>query len=412
MILFYSLKSIVGKGYKEYWNYTGRYRVVKGGRGSKKSKTTALNFIYRIITNKDVNLLVIRKTYRTLKDSAYSELVWAIEMISDKKLWTLKTSPLSITYKKTGQQIFFRGLDDPMKITSITVNRGYLCFMWIEEAFEITSEKDFDMLDESIRGKMPEGLFKQITLTLNPWSENHFIKKRFFDTQSDDILAITTNYLVNEFLDDADKKVFLEMKKNNPKRYLVAGLGEWGVSDGLVFENYETLELDIGLIKNIRDIKDVYGLDFGYTNDPTTLFCAYVDIYNKDIYVFDEMYKVKLSNKMIYDEITKMGYAKKKIIADSSEPKSIDNLRDMGLNIVPARKGPDSIINGITNILDYSIKIDYKCKNFINEMSTYTWQTNNDGNAINKPIDKNNHLIDAFRYAMEEFSKSDVFSFD
>ncbi len=412
MIYFRSLKKIIGNGYKEYWNYKGRYRVVKGGRGSKKSKTTALNFIYRIMQNKDINLLVVRKTYRTLKDSAYSELVFAIKTLSDERLWNFKTSPLEITYKKTGQKIFFRGLDDPMKINSISVNRGYLCFLWIEEAYEVTSEHDFNMLDESIRGKVSKNLYKQITLTLNPWSENHWIKKRFFDTESNDILAITTSYLLNEFLDEQDLKVFESMKINNPKRYQVAGLGEWGISEGLIFENYKIENFDLKDIIETKEYKEIYGLDFGYTNDPTALFCAVVLLEEKEIYVFDELYEKKLSNKMIYEKIVQMGYENKKIVADSSEPKSIDNLRELGLNIKPARKGADSIINGITNILDYNIIISHRCTNFINEISSYTWEVNNDGNKINKPIDKNNHLIDAFRYAMEDITKGTSFSFD
>lgn len=406
-----SLKEIVGDGYKEYWNFKGRYRVVKGGRGSKKSKTTALNFIYRMLQNKDINVLVVRKTYRTLKDSAYAELKFAIKTFSDEKNWTFKTSPLEIIYKKTGQKIFFRGLDDPMKINSISVNRGYLCFLWIEEAFEISSEHDFNMLDESIRGRVPDGLYKQITITLNPWSENHWIKKRFFDMEDPEILAITTTYLMNEFLDKKDVKVFESMKINNPKRYMVAGLGNWGISEGLIFENYDIKTLDKNqLLKS--GAKEIYGLDFGYTNDPTALFCGIVSQKEKYIYVFDEIYEKKLSNKMIYENICIKKYKDKKIIADCSEPKSIDNLREFGLNIYPARKGADSIINGITNILDYKIIIDPNCKNFINEISSYTWDTNADGNKINKPIDKNNHLLDAFRYAMEQIMKGATFSFD
>ena len=188
------LPDIVGKGYKEFWNYTGRYRVCKGSRASKKSKTTALNFIYRMMKHPGSNLLVVRKTYRTLKDSCFTELKWAIERLQATHLWEWKESPLEFTYKPTGQKIYFRGLDDPIKVTSITVAVGALCWMWIEEAYEINKEDDFNMLDESIRGQVPEGLFKQITLTFNPWNEKIWIKKRFYDVAPDpDILAITTN---------------------------------------------------------------------------------------------------------------------------------------------------------------------------------------------------------------------------
>ena len=162
------LPDLVGKGYASYWHFKGRYRVVKGSRASKKSKTTALNFITRLMQYRGSNLLVVRKTYRTLKDSCFTELKWAIHRLGVDAFWDIKESPLEMTYAPTGQKIYFRGLDDPMKVTSITVDVGQLCFMWLEEAYEISNEADFDMLDESIRGVSMGGLFKQITLTFNP----------------------------------------------------------------------------------------------------------------------------------------------------------------------------------------------------------------------------------------------------
>ena len=233
------LPEIVGKGYGTFWRWQGRYRVCKGSRASKKSKTTALWYITNMMKYPDANALVIRKTFRTLKDSCFTELRWAIHRLGVDAFWDIKESPLEMTYKPTGQKIYFRGLDDPLKVTSITVETGCLCWMWIEEAYEISSEDDFNMLDESIRGAVPEGsgLFKQITLTLNPWNEHHWIKKRFFDKPDEETLAMTTNYLCNEWLDAADLKVFETMRKQNPRRYKVAGVGGWGgVCGGVVGE--------------------------------------------------------------------------------------------------------------------------------------------------------------------------------
>ena len=173
----------------------------------------------------DANLLVVRKTERTLKSSCYTELKWAIHRLGVDEFWKCTINPLEIEYIPTGQKIYFRGLDDPLKVTSITVDVGCLCWLWLEEAYEINREEDFDMLDESIRGVTPPGLFKQCTITFNPWNEHHFLKRRFFDTKSPDILAMTTNYMCNEWLDEADLRLFEEMKKNRPKRYRVAGLG-------------------------------------------------------------------------------------------------------------------------------------------------------------------------------------------
>ena len=319
-----------------------------------------------------------------------------------------------MTYIPTGQKIYFRGLDDPLKITSITVDVGSLTWMWLEEAYEITKESDFDMLDESIRGMTADGLFKQITMTFNPWNEKHCIKRKFYDADPDpDILAITTNYMCNEWLDDADLKVFETMKKNNPRRYRVAGLGDWGIVEGLIFENWKEESFDLNQIRQKQGIKSCFGMDFGYTNDPSTLFCGLIDQKEKKLYVFDEMYKKGMSNERIAEEVTRMGYSKEKITADSAEPKSIDRLRELGItHIKAARKGKDSINNGIDFLQDYEIIVHPSCVNFITEISNYTWDKDRFDNKLNRPIDDFNHLMDAMRYAVEGFIRGDTFSFE
>ena len=154
---YISLPEIVGKGYKSFWHFKGRYRVVNGGRASKKSKTTALWYIYNLMKYPEANLLVVRKIFRTLKDSCYKELKWAVKRLRVEHLWDFTLSPLEAVYKPTGQRIYFRGLDDPLKVTSIAVDVGCLCWLWIEEAYEVMKEDDFNILDESIRGETPEG---------------------------------------------------------------------------------------------------------------------------------------------------------------------------------------------------------------------------------------------------------------
>lgn len=410
------LPEVVGKGYKTFWNFKGRYRVVKGSRASKKSKTTALNIIKRMMQFPEANTLVVRKVYRTLKDSCFTELQWAIHRLGVDAHWEIKESPLELTYKPTGQKIYFRGLDDPLKVTSITVSVGFLCWMWIEEAYEISKEADFDMLDESIRGAIPEetGLFKQITLTFNPWNEHHWIKRRFYDAAPDpDILALTTNYLCNEWLDAADLKVFETMRVNNPRRYRVAGLGDWGIVDGLIYENWEEKAFSTDEISRMAGVQSAFGLDFGYTNDPTALFCGLISTEQKTIWVFDELYERALTNKKIMEKITALGYAKERIKADSAEPKSIDELREAGLSHVKAaRKGKDSVNNGIQYIQNYHIIIHPRCVNFITEISNYTWDEDKFGNKINQPIDDFNHLMDAMRYGLEDVLIGPAFSFE
>ena len=394
------MPDIVGKGYKDFWNFKGRYRVVKGSRRSKKSKTTALWFIWGLMKYPESNLLVVRKTYRTLKDSCFTELKWAMKRLEVEQWFDVKESPLEMTYRPTGQKIYFRGLDDPLKITSIAVETGVLSWMWLEEAYELTREEDFDTLAESMLGDCPEGLFKQITLTFNPWNEKTWIKKRFFDVDDPEVLALTTTYKCNEWLSEADVKYFEDMRKRNPRRYSVAGLGEWGISEGLVYENWKEQEFNL---KQVEDLKTVCGLDFGYTNDPTALFVGFLDIDNKKLYVWDELYKRGLSNKRISEEIEQMGYRKERITADCAEPKSIDELSTLGLRVRGAKKGKDSILNGIQWIQDLQIIVHPRCVNFLTEISNYTWDEDKFGNKLNKPVDDFNHLMDAMRYGLEQY---------
>ena len=397
-----NLPQIIGKGYATYWNYKGRYRVVKGGRGSKKSTTTALWIIYKMMQYPLANTLVIRRIFNTHKDSTYTQLKWASNVLGVSHLWKFSKSPLEATYIPTGQKILFRGLDDPMSITSITVEHGHLCWCWFEEAFQVMNEDDFNKVDMSIRGELPKGYFKQITLSFNPWSEKHWLKKRFFDVKDEDVLAITTNYTCNEFLGEDDKKLFEKMKLNNPRRYNIEGLGNWGIAEGLVYSNFEELDFNIEDIKKRPNVKSAFGLDFGYTNDPTAFIASLIDLDNMEIFIFDEHYQKAMSNKDIANMIKYKGYSKERIVGDSSEPKSIDDIKRQGIyRLKGARKGKDSILNGIQYIQDFKIYVHPKCENTLIELSNYVWDTK-EGNVINKPIDDYNHLMDALRYSLED----------
>lgn len=396
-----NLPKLIGGGYGQFWRFKGRYRVVKGSRRSKKSKTMALWVIYNMMKHPQANTLVVRKTYRTLKDSCFTELKWAIKQFHVEHLWRVRESPLEMEYIQTGQKIYFRGLDDPLKVTSIAVEVGVLSWMWIEEAYEITKEEDFDTLAESMLGDCPDGLFKQITLTFNPWSDRTWIKPRFFDVSDPDILAITTNYLCNEWLSEADRKEFDRMKQYNPRRFNVAGLGNWGVVDGLVFERWKEEVFSLSQLPS--DAVSAFGLDFGYSNDPTALFCGFYSPGQRRLYVWDEFYKKGLSNRAIYNEVVRMGYAKERITADSAEPKSIDELRGLGLRVKGAKKGKDSVNNGIQWIQDLEIIINPRCVNFITEISSYQWRKDKFNRALNEPEDDNNHLMDAMRYALGNY---------
>ena len=422
-----SLPKLIGKGYKQFWNFKGRYRVAKGGRGSKKSTTASFWFPYNMMKyyhkyNLKPNTLVIRRFYNTHRDSTFAQLKWAINRLGVSHLWKATKSPLELTYIPSGQKIMFRGLDDPQSITSITVEEGYLCWVWWEEAFQITNEDDFNKVDMSIRGEIPEPLFKQHTFTFNPWSDKIWLKRRFFDKVSPstglspegDILAITKNYDCNEFLGDDDRLIFERMKEENPRRYSIEGLGEWGIAEGLVYENWQELDFDYEHMKWEKDkydnpvYRDLAGLDFGYTNDPTAFIALLVDEKSRRIFIYDEVYKTRMKNQDIYDTLRYKGFANARICADSEDPKTIDELKDKGLNrIFGAKKGPGSVNAGIQKLQDYKIFVHPRCVNTIVELSNYIWAPDKDtGKPTNNPMDEYNHLMDALRYATEELNIS------
>lgn len=403
-----SIAATVGGGYREFWNCKKRYRVLKGGKASKKSTTTALWIIANMMKPeyREANVLVIRRVMNTHRSSTFAELQKAAGRLGVAPLWKANLSPLEMTYLPTGQKILFRGFDDPLKLASTTVSTGYLCWVWLEEAFEIEREDDFDKLDLSVpRGQIPPPLFKQTTITFNPWRDSHWLKKKFFDVEREDTLAITTNYLCNEFLDDADRAIYERMRERNPRKYDVAGLGNWGVTEGLVFENWEVRTFDCKEVSKDApwQWRHVFGLDYGYTNDPTAFIAAMVNPLVKEIYIYDEHYAVQMLNSDIAAMIIRKGYQKERIRADCAEPKSNDELRRLGIGrIQPSVKGADSVRNGIAAIQEYRIIVHPSCKNTATELAAYCWATDRAGNKQNVPEDRDNHLMDALRYAMED----------
>lgn len=409
------IKDVIGKNYDLFWNDKHFYRVVKGSRGSKKSKTIAINMIYRIMKYPESNLLVIRRVFNTLRNSCRADLIWAINRLKVNHLWRVPKGEHTLTYLPTGQQILFAGLDDPLKLTSITVAQGYLNFVWIEEAFQIEKQEMFETLEESIRGILPPHLFHQITLSFNPWSEDHWLRKRFYnDTYdreyTDDLIyAITTDYTMNEFLDEVTLKRFEEMKIKRPNRFRVAGLGEWGIAEGLVYNNWEILEFDpIKLLKNDFSLEAAFGLDFGFTNDPSAFIAVIVDLRNKRLFIFDEFYKKRLLNNEIAKEIKLRGYSKDEITADCAEAKSIEEIRSYGISrIKQSSKGKGSVNQGIQYIQQFDIYVHPKCTNTIMEFKNYVWEEKN-GITLNKAADNYNHLMDALRYALEKYSAGGV----
>lgn len=408
------LKKVIGRAYGEFWHCKKRYRVVMGGRGSKKSTTAALSLIFNMVNAYEQYglkpcALVIRKYHNTHSASTFNQLKWAINMLGIEHKWKSIKSPLQMTYIPSGQVIMFRGMDDPQSLTSIISPVGHLCWAWWEEAFQITNIDDFNKIDLSIRGDLPNHLYKQHTFTFNPWLDTSWLKGRFFDNPSSNVFTCVRNYTDNEFLGDDDLELFEEMKIKNPRRYLVEGLGNWGVSEGVVYENWEVGNVDINYLQMAAKLNGETcafknGLDFGFTNHPSALVMTFINLTRKIIYIYDEFYKTR----MLYDDIVKAvetkGIKNDVITADGAEPRTIAELKRAGLNgIRGAKKGPDSVNAGIQKIQGYQIIVDPRCKNTIMELSSYIWSTDKaTGAALNKPVDENNHLMDALRYASED----------
>ena len=404
-----SLQQMIGKNYADFWRTEKRYCVCKGSRGSKKSKTAALRRIFRIVNYPLANYLCIRRYANTIRDSIYADTKWAISKLGLDAFFNCTVSPMEIIYIPTGQKILFRGLDEGTKVTSISVTDGVLNFVDIEEAYEIL-EEDFDKVDMSIRGELPEGYFKQLTLLFNPWSANSWLKARFFDVEDDDVFTKTTTWQCNEWLGEDDRNLFLKMKEQNPRRYRIEGEGEWGISQGQIYTNYKVEAFDVDEIRKIAGIKAAFNLDFGFT-DPNAFVCEMVDNTNMKIYIFDEWYQTGVTNKVIADQIKRMGYGNQRIICDSAEPKSIAELQDEGILAEPSRKGKDSVNHGIQLIRNYEIIIHPKCVEFYKEISNYCWSKDKDGKPTDKPDHEFSHGMDSMRYGVSKILMPETFSF-
>lgn len=307
-----NLPDIIGKGYASFWKSKHRYRVLKGGRGSKKSVTAGYWFIYNIMKYPLANAVVVRKTFNTHKDSTFAQLKWAAKNLGVLDKWKFTLSPLEATYLPTGQKILFRGFDDPLKLTSITVDKGVLCWVWLEEAYEIDNEADFNTFDESIRGEMPKGYFKQITITYNPWVNSHWTKTRFWDQEFPDTFRLTTTYKCNEWLDDGDRERIDNLQYTDPERYKVVGLGEYGIPGGVYFDEFRT---DIHIIDSFvipthwRRYRTIdYGLDmlacYWIAVDDHQKAYVYKELYQSNLIISDAAQKIiEFTNEKIYETL-------------------------------------------------------------------------------------------------------------
>ena len=374
-----------------------RYHVAYGGAGSGKSHIVARKHLYRLLSESDVkhNILIVRKVARTLRRSVFKLMCDLVSRWGLRSEFDINKTDLTLTYLPTGSAMIFSGLDDAEKIKSI---EG-VTSIWIEEATEL-SQDDFEQLDLRLRGD--HGCLKQITLTLNPISELHWIKRYFFDDPPPDVFTLKTTYHDNSFIDDAYKQVVESKRHTNPRYYNIYALGNWGTSEGLIF-NAVTQQL----IRpdEIDGLERVQGLDFGYTNHPSAWHETYVDEAGRKLYVFDGFYETGMSNAELAKAIIERKAHKTLTTADSAEPKSIDYIRGKGVKIEPAAKGADSVRVGLDYLLEYEIVVNSHLSEFMTEFMNYSWRVDR---ATKKPTDQPeddfNHFIDALRYSMERLA--------
>ncbi len=372
--------------YKKAHKTKKRYRILYGGAGSGKSHFVAQETILNMLNNKNMSYLVVRKVGKTLRNSVFRLLTDLINEYELNGYFNINKTEMSINCIN-GAKLITSGLDDVEKLKSITgINR-----IWIEEASEIT-EKDFNQLDLRLRGK--SSVKYQMTLTFNPISELHWLKKTFFDVGKPDSFVLKTTYLDNLFLDKEYRRVLNHLKEEDYQYYRIYALGEWGTLGNLIYTNWEKKDLSNMSFDNI-----FHGVDFGFSNDPTAYVKLHYDKKHKTIYILDELYQTD----MFIDELAAelKDKVNNYVMCDSSEPRSIEDLRRHGINARAAKKGPDSVEHGIKFIQRHKIIVDSSCINTIKELTSYKWKEDKNGNVLPKPVDANNHILDALRYALE-----------
>lgn len=383
--------------YRPFVDAKERYQLYYGGAGSGKSAFVAQRVALDAVIGR--NTLVVRQVARRIHDSCYNEIVKAIDRMHARHLYVLRADDITCTY--SGAQILFSGLDDVEKVKSVTPQTGVLTDIWMEEATEM-SWQSFRQLDKRLRGLSPHT--KRITITFNPSQRLHWLYREYFEKREipkplfrgDDLLMLHTTHKDNLFLTKEDGRA-LE-RETDAYQFAVYTLGEWGHAENTVLTNWQVEDL-AGL--NFPHLSWRIGLDFGFSRDPAAAVRLAWDAGSKTIYIMEELYRRRLTNDVLAGLLRPMvkGSA---VMCDSAEPKSIEELRRYGIRAQPARKGPDSIAHGVRWLRQNSIVIDPRCENFIKEIEAWGFKKDPAGEVTREPGDRNNHLMDALRYALSE----------
>lgn len=392
---FYSVHTDIKNGlHTHYW--------LKGGRGSTKSSFISVEIILGIMADPQANALALRKVGLYLHDSVYEQLCWAIDVLGVNQYWNKNKSPLQLTYVPTGQKILFRGADEPKKIKSTKVSKGYIKYIWYEECDEFNGIEEIRTINQSmVRGGEKFNIFysfnppKSIKSWVNQEVEQQKLRNDTVVHHST-YLDVPKGWLGETFFIEAEY-----LKKTKPDSYKHEYMGEAIGTGGEIFSNVKLRKITDEEIKTFDNIRR--GLDWGYAVDPLAYVVCQYDSTRRRLYIYEEIYKVGLSNRLAAEQIKANGEYTDLITADSAEPKSIDELKDYGLSIVGAKKGPGSIEFGIKWLTDLeSIIIDpERCPNVAKEFTSYELEKDKNGNFKSKYPDRDNHTIDATRYALE-----------
>ena len=391
----------VNDAYMTYIDATQYIQIFFGGSSSGKSYFISDRTVIDNING--YNYLVCRNVGNTIKKSVFNQIVKSINNMCLAMFYRINKSDMTITCTRNGKQILFAGLDDVEKLKSITPENGVLERVWIEEATEIKREA-FLQLKKRLRGRTDK--HKGIILTFNPVLKSHWIYKEFFadcwdeskNTYSDDRkLIVKTTYKDNNYLTPDD--VYELEHEADQYFYNVYTLGNWGILGNLIYKNWSTADLS-GMVHTFDNV--VNGLDFGFSN-PNALIRAHISEKSKTIYVFQELCKRGQTYDSLIADIKRM-CGNGIVTCDNEDSRGLFMLQTAGIKAVPAKKGADSVLNGITWLSGYKIVIDISCQEFINEIQQYHWQEDKDGNVLEKPVKKKDHLLDALRYAVEQES--------
>lgn len=383
-----------------------RYIVMKGSAGSGKSVDTAQHYILRLMSDPGRNLLCVRKSDVTNRDSTFAELQGAIfRMFGEdyKKYWYINSSDMRLECIANHNQIFFRGVHDEKqreKLKSIAVKRGKLTDVWIEEATELT-QNDFEIIDDRLRGELPKGQFYQIRLTFNPVSSSHWIKKHFFDRADPDVFTHHSTYKDNRFIDDAYYRRMERRKEVDPDGYRIYGLGEWGEVGGLILTNYVVEDFDTS---PERFDYMVNSQDFGYNHADCIGEVGFKD---GELYLCREIYEFEKDTGELIELADKRGFNKSLTMwCDSAEPDRIKMWRKAGYKARGVKKEPNSVRAQIDYLKLHKIHIHPSCINTIKEIQQWKWKKNEKTNEyLDEPVNFFDDAMAMLRYSIEEERK-------